>query len=34
MKYLIDNEVIPNLVQKFERFYIHQTIMTYGVVKV
>ncbi|MBP9849081.1 MAG: nicotinamide-nucleotide amidohydrolase family protein, partial [Flavobacterium sp.] len=28
---LIDNEVIPNLVQKFERPYIvHQTIMTYG----
>ncbi|TXI63472.1 MAG: CinA family nicotinamide mononucleotide deamidase-related protein [Flavobacterium sp.] len=31
MKYLIDNEVILNLVQKFERPYIvHQTIMTYG----
>jgi nicotinamide-nucleotide amidase len=31
MKYLIDNEVIPNLVQKFERPYIvHKTIMTYG----
>ena len=31
MKYLFDNEVIPNLVQKFERPYIvHQTIMTYG----
>ena len=31
MKYLIDNEVIPDLVQKFERPYIvHQTIMTYG----
>lgn len=31
MKYLIDNEVLPNLVQKFERPYIvHQTIMTYG----
>lgn len=31
MKYLADNEVIPNLVQKFERPYIvHQTIMTYG----
>lgn len=31
MKYLIDNEVIPNLFQKFERPYIvHQTIMTYG----
>jgi nicotinamide-nucleotide amidase len=31
MKYLIDNEVIPNLIQKFERpFIVHQTIMTYG----
>jgi len=31
MKYLMDNEVIPNLVQKYERPYIvHQTIMTYG----
>lgn len=31
MKYLIDSEVIPNLVRKFERPYIlHQTIMTYG----
>jgi len=31
MKYLIDNEVIPNLVQRYERPYIvHQTIMTYG----
>lgn len=31
MKYLIDNGVIPNLVQKYERPYIvHQTIMTYG----
>ena len=31
MKYLVDNEVVPNLVQKFERPYIvHQTIMTYG----
>ena len=31
MKYLVDNEVIPNLVQKFKRPYIvHQTIMTYG----
>ncbi|MFN7045887.1 MAG: CinA family nicotinamide mononucleotide deamidase-related protein [Flavobacterium sp.] len=31
MKYLVDNEMIPNLVQKFERPYIvHQTIMTYG----
>ncbi len=28
---MIDNEVIPSLVQKFERPYIvHQTIMTYG----
>ena len=31
MKYLVDNELIPNLVQKFKRPYIlHQTIMTYG----
>ena len=31
MKYLIDNEVIPNLIQKFDRpFIVHQTIMTYG----
>ena len=31
MKYLIDNEVIPNLIDTFERPYIiHQTIMTYG----
>ncbi|WP_396210057.1 CinA family nicotinamide mononucleotide deamidase-related protein [Flavobacterium sp.] len=31
MKYLIDNEVVPSLVAKFERPYIiHQTIMTYG----
>ena len=31
MMFLVDNEVIPNLVQKFERPYIvHQTIMTYG----
>lgn len=31
MKYLIENEVIPNLIQKFERPHIiHQTIMTYG----
>jgi len=31
MKYLIDNEVIPYLVKKFERPYIvHKTIMTYG----
>lgn len=31
MKYLIENEVIPKLVQKFSRPYIfHKTIMTYG----
>lgn len=31
MKYLIDNEVIPYLVNKFKRpFIVHQTIMTYG----
>jgi nicotinamide-nucleotide amidase len=31
MKYLMDNEVVPSLVAKFERPYIvHQTIMTYG----
>jgi nicotinamide-nucleotide amidase len=31
MKYLIENEVLPNLIQKFERPHIlHQTIMTYG----
>lgn len=31
MKYLIDNEVIPYLVKKFERPYIvHKTLMTYG----
>jgi nicotinamide-nucleotide amidase len=31
MKYLMDNEVIPMLMQKFERpFIVHQTIMTYG----
>lgn len=31
MKYLIDNEVIPNLIQKYKRPYIvHKTIMTYG----
>jgi nicotinamide-nucleotide amidase len=31
MKYLIEYEVIPNLIQKFERPHIiHQTIMTYG----
>lgn len=31
MKYLIDFEVIPRLVKKFERpFILHQTIMTYG----
>lgn len=31
MKHLMEKEVIPNLMQKFERpFIIHQTIMTYG----
>lgn len=31
MKYLIDNEVIPYLVEKFERpFIVHKTLMTYG----
>lgn len=31
MKYLIDNEVVPKLVDKFKRpFILHQTIMTYG----
>lgn len=31
MKYLIDNEVVPYLVEKFERPYIlHKTILTYG----
>lgn len=31
MKYLIDNEAVPKLVEKFKRPYIvHQTIMTYG----
>ena len=31
MKYLIDNEVVPELMKKFERpFIVHQTIMTYG----
>ena len=31
MKYLVDNEVIPYLVEKFERPYIvHKTLMTYG----
>lgn len=31
MKYLIDNEVVPKLVEKFSRPYIvHKTIMTYG----
>lgn len=31
MKYLIDNEVIPYLVEKFDRPYIvHKTLMTYG----
>ena len=32
MKYLIENEVIPKLIAKFERPYIiHKTILTYGV---
>jgi nicotinamide-nucleotide amidase len=31
MKYLIENEVVPGLVEKFERPYIiHKTILTYG----
>jgi nicotinamide-nucleotide amidase len=31
MKYLMDHDVIPSLVSKFERpFIIHQTLMTYG----
>lgn len=31
MKYLIDNELIPALIEKFERpFIIHKTIITYG----
>ena len=31
MKYLVDNEVIPYLIKKFERPYIvHKTLMTYG----
>ncbi|WP_338410610.1 CinA family nicotinamide mononucleotide deamidase-related protein [uncultured Flavobacterium sp.] len=31
MKYLIENEVISALIQKFERpFIVHQTLMTYG----
>lgn len=32
MKYLIENEVVPKLIAKFERPYIiHKTILTYGV---
>ncbi|MFK7059577.1 CinA family nicotinamide mononucleotide deamidase-related protein [Flavobacterium oreochromis] len=32
MKHLIDHEVVPRLVEKFDRPYIyHQTLMTYGV---
>lgn len=32
MKYLIENEVVPRLVDKFERPYIiHRTLLTYGV---
>jgi nicotinamide-nucleotide amidase len=31
MKYLMDEEVVPNLIQKYSRpFIIHKTIMTYG----
>jgi nicotinamide-nucleotide amidase len=31
MKYLIEEEVIPNLIQKYDRpFIVHKTIMTYG----
>jgi len=31
MKYLLDNEVIPALIQKYKRpFIVHKTIMTYG----
>ena len=31
MKYLIDEEVIPNLIQKYDRpFIVHKTIITYG----
>jgi len=31
MKYLMDHEVVPNLVTKFKRpFIVHKTIMTYG----
>lgn len=31
MKYLIDNEVVPRLMERFERpFIIHKTILTYG----
>ena len=31
MKYLIDHEVVPNVIQKYKRPYIiHRTIMTYG----
>jgi nicotinamide-nucleotide amidase len=32
MKYLMENEVIPKLIEKYERpFIIHKTILTYGV---
>ena len=32
MKYLMENEVIPRLIEKYERpFIIHKTILTYGV---
>lgn len=31
MKYLIDNEVVPYLIEKFDRpFIVHKTLMTYG----
>lgn len=31
MKYLIEEEVVPNLIQKYDRpFIVHKTIMTYG----
>ncbi len=32
MKYLVENEIIPKLIKKFDRPYIiHQTLLTYGV---
>ena len=31
MKYLVDNEIVPKIVQEYERPYIiHKTILTYG----